>query len=198
MSAAADARVKGAGVRELFRWYGERHGRARMVEHFARLAPDEQALFDAGDPHFGILPSTWYPAPVLHKILDGLDASLTRPEREALLRDGAREALRVGLTGFYKLLFETMMTPERYAARAQTLFSRYFTPGVMTKIVEAPNQHLSVVEGWTGHHPMLCDVLIHSAEVVYGRMGCRDISSQKIACVGDGASDCRFRIRWRA
>ncbi len=194
---AADARIKGAGIRELFKWYGLRHGRARMLEHFARLDADERARFDVEDEHFGVLPSTWYPAPLLHKILDQLTAALTPTEREALVRDGAREALRAGLTGFYKLLFETMMTPERYAARAQTLFSRYFTPGEMRKVIEAPTTHLTIVEHWTGHHPMLCDILMHTADVVYSKMGCKDVKSTRLACVSNGDDACRFRVTWR-
>ena len=66
----------------------------------------------------------------------------------------------------------------------------------MTKVSLGTTGHLTVIEGWGAHHPTLCAFTLHTAMYVYGALGCRDFAVRRTACVGQGASDCRFEMTW--
>jgi hypothetical protein len=189
------ARIKGAGVVHFMRWYVGRFGTERLRRTAAAIPERHRAHFDLADPVLGVLASTWYPAEAIHALLDGFLAD-HRGEGEVLAREGARATIDATLTGVYRWLFETMMTPDRYGRNAQKLFSRYFEPGTMTKEPLGGTGHLSIVRDWPGHHPMLCDMLRHTAVYVYGALGCREVRAPRTACVAEGAPDCRFEITW--
>jgi hypothetical protein len=191
-----EPRIKGAGLREFAKWFGDTHGVAAAGALVARLPPTVRTHFSADDPYLGVLSSVWYPAKVVHALCDEWERAFGAA-RDAKLREGAHIAIRANLRGVYKWMFQTMMSPERYAKNAQTLFSRYYEPGEMVKRFDGPNAHVTVVRGWTGHHRVLCDIMCYTADVVYGMMGCRDVTSKKSECVGDGAAQCTFRIAWR-
>jgi hypothetical protein len=190
------ARIKGAGLREFAKWFGEAHGAAIVRELFARLPPDARELFSADDPYLGVVSSVWYPAKAVHALCDQIEYFI-RDAREAKMREGSHAAIRANLHGMYKWMFQTMMSPERYAKNAQKLFSRYYEPGEMVKRFDGPTAHITTVRGWTGHHPLMCDSMRYTADVVYGMMGCKDVTSRKTACVSTGAKECIFRISWR-
>jgi hypothetical protein len=195
--AAVDARIKGAGILPYVRWYAQRWGPERLTRMSDGIPAAYRHHFDLPDPHLGVLPSVWYPAPAIHGLLDRMLAEHPLSEHEMLAREGARAIIDATLTGVYRWLFETMMTPDRYARNAQKLFSRYHEPGVMTKTPLGGAGHLSVVRDWTGHHPLLCDFLIHTADYVYHALGCQDLLIRRTSCVSQGGPDCRFEITWR-
>jgi hypothetical protein len=190
------ARIKGAGIRPFLHWYGSTWGHDRLRRHAERVPADLQGLLDLRDPYLGILGSTWYPASVPHAILDALEADHPPAERDAIVRDGARVLIDATLSGVYKWLFETMMTPERYARNAGKLFSRYYEPGTLTKAELGSTAHLTQITDWGAHHPVLCDFILHTAHYVYGALGCKDLEVLRTACVRHGSADCRFETRW--
>jgi hypothetical protein len=194
MSTAA-ARIKGAGIVHFVRWYAGRFGQDRLRRTAGRIPEQHLAAFDLDDPALGVLASSWYPAAAIHALLDGFVADHPS-DLPVLAREGARATIDATLKGVYRWLFETMMTPERYGRNAQKLFSRYYEPGTMTKQPLGDAGHLSIVRDWPGHHPLLCDMLVHTAEYVYAALGCRDVRSPRTACVAQGAPECRFEITW--
>jgi hypothetical protein len=196
MPPAAAARIKGAGIQPFLTWYAGRWGRDRLLAAARGLPPDLAGVFDLADPVLGVLPSQWFPARAIHGLLNGLMDAHTPEERLRISREGATAVIESTLKGVYRWLFERMMTPDRYGRSAQRLFSRYYEPGNMVKLPLGEHGHLSVVTEWGGHHPLLCDFLIHTAEYVYGALGCRDLKIRRTACVSAGASDCRFEITW--
>lgn len=191
-------RIKGVAIREFFRWYVERNGPERVAEQLEDVPPDVARTFDLADPHLGVIASAWYPAELVHLLLERVQATLPPSEVARFMREGAQQVVRSTVRGVYKLLFDSFMTPERYARRSQALFSRYFNTGVMSKTIESPRAHLSEIVDWTSHHPLLCDFVLYVGETVYGAMGCRDVKSVRLACVGDGDKRCAFRITWSA
>jgi hypothetical protein len=192
----AQARMKGSHVRQFFVWYTEQGGQERTARLLYRVAERYRQLFDPKSADLGILDSTWYPAESIHSLVDGIIDGLTPSERTQLARDGARIAIQATLRGVYRWLFEMMMTPERYVRKAQTLFSRYNEPGVLTKTETAPHTHLTVVRGWTGHHPYMCELLFYSGIAVYEAMGCRNVVGRRLGCVSEGATECSYTVRW--
>jgi hypothetical protein len=190
------ARVKGAGIRPFLHWYGATWGMARLRKHAETIPNDLQRQLDLRDPYLGILGSTWYPAAIPHALLDSVEADHTPAEREAIVRDGGRALIESTLNGVYKWLFEQMMTPDRYARNAGKLFSRYYEPGALTKTALGPTSHLTQIEGWGAHHPVLCDFILHTAVYVYGMLGCKELAVRRTACLRNGDADCRFETSW--
>ena len=195
MSDVARGRIKGAGISHFLVWYTGRFGHDRLRRIAAGIPDPHRSHFHLDEPALGVLASSWYPAAAIHVLLDGFLADHGE-ERELLAREGARTTIDATLKGVYRWLFETMMTPERYARNAQKLFSRYYEPGTMLKTPLGDHGHLSVVRDWPGHHPLLCDMLVNTAEYVYSALGCRDVRAPRTACVSEGAPECRFEITW--
>ena len=190
-----DARVKGSGIQPFVAWYARTWGADRLARQAAGIPIEYHSYIDMRDPLLGILPSTWYPAPAVHALLDAVEADHTPAERETIVREGATAIIESTLTGVYRWLFQTMMSPDRYARNAGKLFSRYYEPGTMSKVPLGATGHLTVVEGWA-HHSMLCDFILHTAVYVYGMLGCNDLKVRRTACVGKGDPDCRFETTW--
>lgn len=188
--------IKGAGVVPFLRWYCDHFGASRLRQAAEGVPAEHRAHFDPGDPMLGVLASTWYPAAAIHALLDRVLADHPG-QREMLAREGARAIIDATLRGVYRWLFETMMSPERYGRNAQKLFSRYYEPGTMTKEPLGEAGHLSRVRDWPGHHPLLCDMLVHTADYVYTALGCRNVQARRVTCVAEGAAECRFDITWQ-
>lgn len=195
-----EPKIKGVAIREFLRWYVAARGTRAIEKAMTVMPPDQARQIAVGDPALGLLAGTWYPATMIHILLDGMTAGLRGHERQALIRDAANATIHVTLSGVYKLLFQAMMSPDRYARNAQQLFSRYHSTGVMTKTaIDTPDGpgHRSVVRDWAGHHPVLCDMLVYTAEYVYGALGCQDLTIKKTGCVSTGQPECTFIIAWR-
>jgi hypothetical protein len=195
-NAGAEARIKGAGIQPFLAWYEQRWGRARLLQAAEGIPASFRGNFHFEADLLGVLPSLWYPAPAIHALLDRILAGHSEAERALIAREGARAIIDATLKGVYRWLFEKMMSVDRYGRSAQSLFSRYYEPGTMTKLPTGAAGHLSIVTGWAGHHPLLCDFLVHTAEYVYGALGCRDVQVRRTSCVAAGAADCRFEITW--
>jgi hypothetical protein len=190
------ARIKGSGIHPFLAWYAETWGQGRLNSAVTRLTQDHAiALGFTATDRFAILSSSWYPAASIHALLDAVLSDHTAQERDRITREGARAIIQSTLKGVYRLLFATMMTPDRYARNAQMLFGRFYEPGTMTK-EPLERGHLTIVRDWPGHHQLLCDFLIHTAQYVYDALGCNDVRVQRKSCVGSGGADCRFEVRW--
>jgi hypothetical protein len=189
-------KIKGVAIREFFAWYKSRFGQAYVAERISRLPAQAQSAIDVEDEHLGLIDSNWYPAELVHTLLDSAARGMSASERTQLMRDGARVALSATLRGVYKLLFDSMMTPDRYLRRAQALFGRYFNTGTITKTAETRTSHLTLIHNWSSHHPLLCDFVQYTAETVYGAMGCKNVESSRLSCISTGAALCSFRVTW--
>jgi hypothetical protein len=190
------ARIKGAGIQPFLQWYAQTWGAEKLRHHAERIPPELRSAFNLSDPRLGVLGSSWYDAAAVHALLDSVEASHTAEERAEIVRGGAAAIIESTLTGVYRWLFQTMMTPDRYAQNAGKLFSRYYEPGTMTKKPLLPSGHLTTIEGWGAHHPMLCDFILHTAIYVYGVLGCKNPQARRTACVAEGGADCRFEVTW--
>jgi hypothetical protein len=189
-------KIKGAGIREFFKWYLDKFGPDYVAARLAQLPEEVRQQIVPNDPHLGVEAGEWYPAELVHALLDSAALGMSPNDRKALMREGAQAALKSTLRGIYKLVFDVMATPDRYARRAHGLFSRYFNTGTMTKIVESPGAHLSLIHDWGSHHPLLCDFVQYTAETVYGAMGCKNVVSTRLSCISHGGEFCSFRVTW--
>jgi hypothetical protein len=194
---AVEPMIRGAGIAPFLSWYARSRDHRELVALVSALPPEVAGVFDPNQEALGVIASAWYPAASAHGLLDAIMAGRSDAEWREIAREGAHAVVGSTLRGVYKWLFETMMSPERYAKNAQKLFSRYFNTGTITKSTPRPKQHRSVIRDWTSHHPMLCELLIRTGEYIYPALGCTDVVLSREACVSDGDGECRFVIRWR-
>jgi hypothetical protein len=190
------ARIKGAAFREFVVWVGESRGASVLARAVAHLPNSEQARFDLDRPGLGILPATWYPAPLIHRLLDAL-LEEAPGQRIALARGGARATIDATLRGVYRILFAALATPERYARHSQRLWDGYYDNGRLEIHSAEPGVALSRISGWSSHHPLICEMHEHAAARLYEAMGCRDVRTRRLTCIASGAAACEFETRWK-
>jgi hypothetical protein len=190
-------RIKGEAIRRFLGWYIDQFGAERLKERTATLPSQAAALIDVTRPFAGIISNDWYDARLVHGLLDAMLVEYSPDERRMFAREAARATIEGTLRGVYRVLFEAIMTPQRYLGRAQSVFSRFYDNGRMQKIASRDKEHLTIVSGWKSHHPVLCDVLLYTGEYVYPSLGCKGVEVKRLACISTFHADCRYVVRWR-
>ena len=158
----------------------------------------QRGELDTRELTLGVLTSDWYPAEQVHALLD----EIARGKSEAAINDlavGASGAImRSTLRGLYRVLFEWMATPERYAKYAPKLWSTYYDSGeVSVELLSDRLTAVAIVSNWRSHHPLMCELNRGAALEIYAAMGCRDVTNERAQCVSRGDPHCRFITRWR-
>src|SRR5262245_3226691 len=104
------------------------------------LDPDRAAL--------GVLASEWYPAPLVHDLLDALTGHLSREARSEIAAEASRAIMNRMLRGVYKTLFQLMATPARYQRFGPKLWDAYYDSGRFH--IDMPDEKTAVcsVSAW--------------------------------------------------
>src|SRR5687767_15922300 len=98
----AEPMMKGSAIRELLLWYESRYGKDR-VRLMAQRAPDDlKELLDPDEPAVTILASSWYPARLVHSMLDTATDGMTRGEIERFAREAGVASTASGLRRIYR------------------------------------------------------------------------------------------------
>lgn len=191
-----EGRIKGAAFREFLRWLESDFGKERVVA-VARALPEETlGVLDPEGEALGVLSASWYPAAAVHALLDGLVGDLDAAERDRIAGEGARAVMRTTLRGVYKLLFDWMATPKRYAKFSGKLWGSYYDSGEFDVAMPDATTAVCTIRDWRGHHGFICDLNREAAAAIYEAMGCRDVRVQRVECVDRGDPHCRFVTRW--
>jgi len=175
--------IKGLVFREFVRWYEQTRGRDATLRAYSSLSEPLRAHLDPGRECFGILAGSWYPVDIVGGMLESITWGLTLEQRSALLRSGVAHSVGVTLTGVYKVLFRTLVTPERHAKYAQKIWDNYYNTGTVRGRMLAENRSEQWVTDWSGHHPLLCELSIWSLTVFHEHMGCTNVKVSRSACV---------------
>lgn len=190
--------IKGAAFRELLVWCGRTYGQERLVAHVQAMPRALAAELDPRKEALGVLASQWYPAELVHALLDELARGRSPAELEAFTRDASRAVMQATLRGLYRVLFEWMASPARYARYAPKLWSSYYDSGRLSiQYDEGEATAVSTITQWPGHHPLICDLNRGASPVIYATMGCKDARCTRVACVSRGDAECRFITTWR-
>lgn len=189
-------RIKGAAFREFLNFYAVRNGESALREAADRMTPEWRALVDPERSVLGIIASEWYPAPLVHSLLDALTASLSREQKAELADAAARAIMSRMLRGVYKTLFQLMATPARYQRFGPKLWDAYYDSGEFR--IDMPDEKTAVcmVTKWNGHHPFICDLNCAAAVPVYEMMGCASVRVIRTECVALGSARCEFVTNW--
>lgn len=193
-----EPRMKGATIRELFEWYESRYGVENVRRIVARIQEDDlRALVDPDQPHVKLLPSSWYPARLVHTLLDAIVEESGEAEVRRIARDGARAFANGKLRGVYRFVLAKVVTPEMYSAMIQRMWRFIHDTGDRRFDIEGPGEAVSVVSNWAGHHRVLCLVTIETMCALLESMGKKDVRHERLSCVSDGATECVTRVTWQ-
>jgi hypothetical protein len=193
-----EGQIKGAAFREFLRWCDASLGRERLVEVAESLPASVRAHLETDAEALGVLTSVWYPASVVHALLDGLTMHMSPAEQRRLADEGAAAVMSATLKGVYKLLFDWMATPARYARFSPKLWASYYDCGTFEVTQRDDNQAVCTISEWETHHPFMCDLNRGAATAIYSAMGCKDADTEREQCVAKGDPHCRFVTRWKA
>jgi hypothetical protein len=190
--------IRGAAFCEFIRWYERQLGASGFAARLTEMPDWMRQDLDLARPALGIAADIWYPDVTVHRLLDLLLAGLTPGQRHALALQGATHAMEVALGGVFGMMFAWIATPALCAQYGNRLWRSYFDSGELS--IESSEDGLgavSTVRNWATHHPFLCELHRGSALALYRAMKCKDVSSQRVACVSDGGSECSFVTRFR-
>ncbi len=190
--------MKGSALAEFIRWYDQQRGRDVLAAQVTILpvALQQRLGLDRAKDSLGILASRWYDAEAIGALLDAIVADAPPEERELMARHAAQAVMQRTLRGVYRLLFQWLATPQRYASFANRLWQSYHDSGRMTVEQVTPTMAICTITDWHGHHPFACAMCRASAEVIYTEMGCKQVTCEREQCVDEGAEECRFVTRW--
>jgi hypothetical protein len=192
----ATGRIKGAAFREFLIFHAERNGEAALGEGVNGVDPEWRSLLDPRRPALGVLASDWYPAPLVHDLLDALTGHLSRDERATLATEAARAIMNRMLRGIYKTLFQLMATPARYQRFGPKLWDAYYDSGTFRIDMPDDKTAICTVTKWDAHHLFICDLNCAAAVPVYEMMGCKGARVLRTECVSLGSPRCEFVTNW--
>ena len=191
-----DALIKGGPIRELLLWYEGRYGRDYVPSVIARLDPVHALSVSENKLTLGLVPSVWYPAPIVHAILDALAERHSPEELHEIVRESNAFVVRRMTKGLYQFLFRMVGSPELYAKHIQRAWNMLHSTG-RREIVLGDGVAESTIDDWAGHHPWLCEVASQTMRAVFEAMGCREVRVERVACVSKGDPRCKSLLRYR-
>lgn len=187
--------IKGAAFRELLVFYAQNVDRERAV--FA-VRGSGSAMLSPERSDFGVMQNVWYPAELVHRLLDRLTEDFSEPELHKLSQEAAIHIMGVTLRGVYKTLFSMIATPERYARHVPKLWRVHYDNGEPAVVVRATNEHRINFLGWRSHHAFACRLNMAAAQPIYEAMGCREVSWRRVHCKSLGGEHCTAMVSWKA
>jgi hypothetical protein len=189
-------RIKGAAFREFLLWYEIRFAASALATALEGIAPRFRVMLDPDKPAFGVKRGDWYPAAMVHALINGLLDGMSPEERSTLARESGELVTQQTIEGAFRSLFQLIATPERCARHAQRMWRAYYESGTSTVTRVSDTCYTQRVTGWAEHHPFICEMHVAAAVVLYRAMGCQGVRARRIACVSAGATACTSEVTW--
>lgn len=183
-------------IREFALWHEERFGRERLSAAVHALAPLYPEALDAKREAYGLLASVWYPAPLVHALLDRLTEGVTDAELTRLAEDAANVIMGRTLRGVYRTMFRMFASPDRFLRFGHTLWGQHYDTGRNEIERCGASTHRVRYVDWRSHHHFICRMNMASSRPIYEAMGCRDVTYTPQGCVSGGAALCENVVSW--
>jgi hypothetical protein len=196
LAAAAPAlgNIKGAAFREFLVFYAKTVDRERVI---AAIRAAGSAELSAERPDFGVLQNTWYPAGLVHGLLDRLTQGFDEAELATLAQEAATHIMGVTLRGVYRTMFSLIATPERYARHIPNLWRVHYDNGDPVVLTRGAKEHRITFMSWASHHPFICRLNMAAAAPIYTAMGCKAVRWQRVHCKSMGGEHCVALVTWK-
>ena len=190
--------MKGSALGAWIAWYAAHRDIAELMAVVERIPVEARGDLDPTSPTLGLIPTAWYPAEAVHHLLDGLSEGMTPTELTALIRESTAASVDDGVRGIFRLAFDLLATPERYAKHIQRFWNQLHDTGTRSVQIIGPGEAFSIIEDWPGHHPMLCEVTMETMAAIFRKMGLEDVEVIRVECVSSHDPRCRAVLRWKA
>jgi hypothetical protein len=190
------ARIKGLALVELVKGIRLNQGDPALARMVASMPTEVRSQLHPGRENLGVLTGAWYPAAILNSFYDQLVVYLTASERRDLAETIGRWYVEKLLRGIYRLIFEALMTPERYVAHAQRLWDQGNDSGKLAMTLVDPFHIVGRIYDWHGHHPFGCEVAHQIGFHVFVAMGCKGVHSDLQCKSQTGKGDCSGTYAW--
>lgn len=195
--ASGDA-YKGTALTTFLEWYVAEHSSSALRAALERLPKQHRHVVEADHPTLGILQGTWYPAGLVHALLDTLFEGMSVHDRTEVAKAAGRVVIESLISGLYAGLFRAMATPALYAKYAPKLWRSYYRQGELSVDLVGPGEVHVTIRDWPGHHDMVCEINRVAGGVIFERMGCLQVEAMRVRCVSRGASHCEVHIQYAA
>ncbi|MFI5298469.1 MAG: hypothetical protein ACHREM_10245 [Polyangiales bacterium] len=189
-------RFRGSTVTGAFDHFELKYGRAAMHEVVQRLPREARVLVDPHAPRFGLLSTRMYPYAFIGQLLRAMIIVVKVTDEDAFLREIAAAGMDRTLSTVNRLIFTYMLTPARYAAHAQEIWSLYNDCGVVTVLPSKPNEYRVQVSDWPGHDAMVCRIVLEARRRSLEHMGALNTEVRRETCQGWGHDVCTQVFRW--
>jgi hypothetical protein len=196
----AEAMMKGGAIREFFAWYQEKFGIENVREMARRVEPAElRALLDPDDPIVNFLASSWYPARLVHAMLEIGMEGRTELEVERLSREAARYVVANGMGSAYRAILRRLGSPQIYARMIPRLWRQLHDSGDRSLVISEDGHATSKIANWAGHHPLVCMLSTALMCAIFEQMGRKNVKWTCVHCIGrpPGAGrECVYEVTW--
>jgi len=194
--------IKGAVLREFVLFCEQHDDRPRLLRALRALDEAYPGSVDPERSGGGFLASRWYPAELVHVLVDEVIAGRSVAEQQKVAQHAANVIMGHTLRGVYRFLFSTFATPDLYARHANKLWTLHYDNGsvqVDNRPADGSNRtaHSRLVR-WLSHHRFICMMNGASALPIYEAMGCKNVRYETIACQSNGDADCQWLVHWSA
>lgn len=121
------------------------------------------------NPGLNFLPSRWYPAPLVHAVVDAAFEAIPPARRLAVAGAAGRFTYRRQLTGLQRAIFSMFLTPERFARHGPRAWRHNFATGMISFETSGRSQ-VTRFDGWQEHHPLICHAIKMGRLELYSAM----------------------------
>lgn len=195
----AEPKIKGGAIREFFTWYERRFGADHVRAMAARVPEDLRGLLDPDEPIVKILPASWYPASLVHAMLDAIAEERSQVELERLAKEASRDLVKNGMNSVYRFVLAKLVSPEMYARMIPRLWHQLHTTGERKLEIVAEGEAKSTIARWPGHHPTLCALTNELMCAIFEAMDCKNVRWERVRCITrDGGDECVSTVTWRS
>lgn len=189
--------IKGAAIREFVIYCRATLGAEVLAAHVRAMPRAFAQELEIEDEALGVLSSEWYRAELVHALLDEISRDKSEDALRKLAAGASSAIMRATLRGLYRVLFQWMATPERYARYAPKLWASYYDSGETTvELLPGGMGANSTVRNWRSHHPLICELNRGAGVEIYAAMGCVQPQVERARCISRGDPECMFAARW--
>lgn len=189
--------MKGSAFREFLLWHEEERGAEAMLELWRGLPRDLRQSLNPTHRALGVLAGSWYPSPLPSAILEVVYGGLSQAARRLALQRATRAVTARALRGLYRVVFETVTTPELYARHLPRLWRQLHSTGERELVLERPGLARSIVRSWPGHHPIMCELVSFTTAAVFEAMKHDGVEIELIGCATLRGAECTTLVRWQ-
>lgn len=194
--ASSRGNFRGSGVVGAWAYFEERYGRAAVHGVVTAITPELRALVAPNSANLGFLPTKLYSYPLVGAIVRAMINVVRPADEDTFIRELAQAGMDRTLTTVNRLMLHYMVTPERYAARAQQIWSLYHDSGVVTVLPSKSNEYRVQLSDWPSHDAVVCRLCLEARRRSLEYMGAVITEARREKCQSWGHDVCTHLFSW--